>query len=781
MKKLLLALVPALAFAQDSAAPAGEAKPAPPGKPAALAAVERTAALHDKFGASFVEVAWRLKRDEEGRSPMRSIPYLCPNCGGIHYHNAESLLNENRAFATPGFALAADRFLAYDPKFRASGVERVEIRLPDEPGKAWTARAVASYPEQGALLLATDEPLPGVEPLAFAAAGRMPDQPAFFFVAREDGMLTAGVRTKSANDFTRYPGIGRDYVEGVANALLLNASNEAVTVSFQGRYEVGKGCFDPPADWTAAEPDAAEKQAAALEARLARAYLPVFMRLDPKSQEERNNARSGYYSSYDDDDEDESGGGDEKDLVGAVFAGGRVMIPTGAGASEIARLDKIEATLPDGTKAPLKFEGALKDYQVVVASFEGGVPAGVEPLEAAEGPIERRFLQPALAADVEKRADAIRVRAGHVVLDDFNVGRDDRVRAVSEDDLFDADGRILQWATERRRGGSRWSASHDFLNGDLLAAFAAGKLPCDPEIVPRKGKDRVRVAWFGADLQSVTKEIAKEKKATAWLGSKRDREVDTRGALVSHVYPGSAAERIGVKEGDILLFARSEDGSVRRAIESRDGYGESFDWDEVYERASVSMFDRIPMTPWPAVGQGADAVLASFGIGSKIGVEWLSDGAFRQAEMTVEVAPPNYRTATRARSKALGVIVADATFEVREYYKLADDETGVVVTKCKNGSPAAIAGLRPFELVTKVDDRPVADARAFLEATKGRETLSLTVRRLTKTRIVRVSLSATEDDGAPAFDGVPVPESPDVPDDSEEEESGDDEAADEAE
>lgn len=756
MKASLLALVPVLAFAQDPAAPAAE-------KPAALAAVERTAELHDRFGASFVEVAWRLRRDEEGRSPARSMPYRCPNCGGIHYRNLDSLISENRAFATPGFALAADRFLAYDPKFRTSGVERVEIRLPDDPARAWPARPVASYPDRGALLLATDEPLPGVKPLAFDAAGALPDEPAFFFVAREDGMLTTGVRTKSASDCTRLLGLGRDFVRGVENALLLNASNEAVTVSFRDRYEVGAGGFEAPADWTAADPDAAEKAAAALEVRLARAYLPVFLRLDPKAQEERQ----GRGSYYDDEDDDEEGGGDEKDLVGAVFAGGRVMIPSGAGAGEIARLDKIEATLPDGTKVPLRFEGALKDYQVVVASFEGGVPAGVEPLEAAAGPVEKHFLEPALAADVEKRGDSIRIRASHVRLDSFDVGRDDRVFAVSEDDLFDADGRILQWATERRRGGSRWHSDADRLNGALLADFAAGRLPVDPEIVPRKGKDRVRVAWFGADLQTVTREVAREKKALAWLGTKRDREVDTRGALVSHVYPGSAAERIGVKEGDILLFARSEDGSVRRAIESRESYGDSIDWEEIYEQAPVQLFERIPITPWPAVGDGADAVLTSFGIGNEVGVEWLSDGEFRQAEFTVEVAPPSYRTATRARSKALGVIVADATFEVREYYKLADDEAGVVVTKCKNGSPAAIAGLRPFELVTKVDDEPVADARAFLEATKGRETLTLTVRRLTATRVVRVSLRPEDnvpaaDPDAPAFDepadGAPAPE-----------------------
>ena len=751
MKSKLSAL---LAFALVSSSVSAAEAPAAPEKPAALAAVERTAALHDRFGASFVEVAWKLRRDEEGRSPARSMPYRCPNCGGIHYRNLDSLISENRSYAVPGFALAADRFLSYDPRFRTSGVERVEIRLPAEPGRSWPARAVASYPEKGALLFATDEPLPGVEPLSFAAAGAMPDEPSFFFVAREDGMLTTGVRSRSANDFTRFPALGRDYVKGVENALLVNASNEAVTVSFRDRFEVGKDGFEAPSDWTAAEPDASEKAAAALEARLARAYLPVFLRLDPKSQEERQGRGMRY--SYDDDDDD-GGDGDEKDLVGAVFAGGRVMIPTGAGAGEIARLDKIEATLPDGTKVPLRFEGALKDYAIVVAAFENGVPEGVEPLEPAEGPVESRYLQPAFSADVEKRGDAIRIRVGYDVLDSFDVGRDDRIRAAAEDDLFDADGRIVQWAADRRRGGSRWSADHDWLNGALLADFAAGRLPVDPEIVPRKGKDRVRVAWFGADLQPVTKEVAREKKALAWLGTKRDREVDTRGALVSHVYPGSAAEKIGVKEGDILLFARSDDGSVRRAIEKTDGYGESIDWEEIYEQAPVQLFERIPVTPWPGVGEDADAVLTSFGIGNRIGVEWLSDGAFRQAELDVEVAPPSYRTATRARSKALGVIVADATFEVREYYKLADDETGVVVTKCKNGSPAAIAGLRPFELVTKVDDEPVADARAFLEATKGRETLTLTVRRLTATRVVRVSLRPEDnvpaaDPDAPAFD-----------------------------
>ena len=235
----------ALAAAADPATNAPAAAAVEPAKPTALAAIERTTELYDRYGASFVEVAWKIKRDAEGRSPMRAIPYRCPNCGNIHYRNFESLLTENRAFTTPGFALAPDRILAYDPKIRTAGVERVEIRLPGRPGEAFAARVVESYPEQGALLFATEEPLPGVRPLEFAAAGEMPDEPSYFFVAREDAMLTTGVRKKPVDAFTRYLDVGKDYLSGVANALLLNASNEAVTVCFDQQENAEFISFHP--------------------------------------------------------------------------------------------------------------------------------------------------------------------------------------------------------------------------------------------------------------------------------------------------------------------------------------------------------------------------------------------------------------------------------------------------------------------------------------------------------------------------------------------------------
>ena len=80
---------------------------------------------------------------------------------------------------------------------------------------------------------------------------------------------------------------------------------------------------------------------------------------------------------------------------------------------------------------------------------------------------------------------------------------------------------------------------------------------------------------------------------------------------------------------------------------------------------------------------------------------------------------------------------------MRGYFKLADDAPGVVVSKVQPGNPAAVAGLKPFEIVTQVDGKPVSDVKSLHEAVKGRREFNLSVRRLATTRIVRVKLQAS--------------------------------------
>lgn len=704
----------------DAAADAGES------------AVERVGELLARYGDSVAEAAWTLKYERDGRFPGRPLPYKCPSCGGTHYENPASFVVEGKPYRVAAFAVAPDKFVCADPMFRTSVVDRIEIRFK---GEAVRARVEASYPSpRNALLLVAEKPVPGVKPLEFAAGGSVPDAPTFFYVARHKGRMRAGTGETSAENTELDIATGRFWTSGMANAILLDASNDVVTVSFRDAFPAGEMDCAPPDEWETAAPDAAEAAAAGLEKSLAATVVPVFVRLDPKAKEERGNDISRGYRSGNSER-------NERDCVGIVLPGGKVLVVADLDADAVARLDRMETSLPDGTKAPLEFVGALRDYKAILAAFPGGeTPAGFEPLRVDGGRLESRFREMLWELDVETLPRAVKLRVSPFVAVSFDEGRGGRLELDDVDEAFLADGSAVQVALPRRLSRSRWESGRETFCGERLAALARAEFAIDPETVPRSGKDRVRIAWFGAEIQELTEEMAREKKAAEFVGSKRDRVTDTEGALVVHVYPGSSAERIGVKEGDVLLFAASADGSVRREIESdrSSRYDGDLDWDEIWEEAPVQYFDRMDMTPWPAIGSEADAVVAAFGIGTRISAEWLHDGEFRTAQFVVEAAPPSFRNAPRARAADLGCIVADTTFEVREFFKLEEGETGVVVTRCKAGSPAAVAGLKPFELVTKVDGKPVGSAAEFVKAVRDAEEVQLTVRRTSTSRVVRV-------------------------------------------
>ena len=58
----------------------------------------------------------------------------------------------------------------------------------------------------------------------------------------------------------------------------------------------------------------------------------------------------------------------------------------------------------------------------------------------------------------------------------------------------------------------------------------------------------------------------------------------------------------------------------------------------------------------------------------------------------------------------------------------------------KGGGTAAVAGIRPLELILEVNGENVVSAKDFVEKTKGKKDLTFTVRRLTATRMVPIKL-----------------------------------------
>ena len=153
-----------------------------------------------------------------------------------------------------------------------------------------------------------------------------------------------------------------------------------------------------------------------------------------------------------------------------------------------------------------------------------------------------------------------------------------------------------------------------------------------------------------------------------------------------------------------------------------------------------SMSDRYGITPWPQVESGVNNVFTRLGIGTKVVIAWVSGGEKHETELVLEQAPVHYRTARRIRNRTLGLVAADLTFEVRTFFKLAEDTPGVIITKMQDGSPSDVAGLHKFEIITSVNGEPVTNAIRFAELIKEKKDLTFSVRRLDVTRIVRIQL-----------------------------------------
>lgn len=98
--------------------------------------------------------------------------------------------------------------------------------------------------------------------------------------------------------------------------------------------------------------------------------------------------------------------------------------------------------------------------------------------------------------------------------------------------------------------------------------------------------------------------------------------------------------------------------------------------------------------------------------GRKLQVEVVPEAWPEESE---ELAAQRTQRPAEARSEELGVTARPLTAELAERYGLDRDE-GLVVTEVAPGSPAERAGLRPGDLLTEVNGRPVKRLRELRQA-----------------------------------------------------------------
>ena len=180
---------------------------------------------------------------------------------------------------------------------------------------------------------------------------------------------------------------------------------------------------------------------------------------------------------------------------------------------------------------------------------------------------------------------------------------------------------------------------------------------------------QVKRGVLGVNIYDVTPDIAKEFGLT-----------ESRGALVAGVVQGSAADRAGVKTGDIITTVNGVNTK---------GAGEL--------RATVGMLR----------------------VGDKVELGVLRDGKPRKITATITEKTEAESGEGAAFNRSLdGADFGDA-----------GDEGGVLVGAVREGSPAAQAGLRANDIIVAVGRTRVANLKQFREAVKGAKVPFLNVKR----------------------------------------------------
>ena len=69
---------------------------------------------------------------------------------------------------------------------------------------------------------------------------------------------------------------------------------------------------------------------------------------------------------------------------------------------------------------------------------------------------------------------------------------------------------------------------------------------------------------------------------------------------------------------------------------------------------------------------------------------------------------------------------------------MTPDDPGVIVSKVEPGSKSSIAGIKPYEIITHVNDEPIGNAGQFERLVNESNVLRLSVKRMTVQRQVRL-------------------------------------------
>ena len=594
------------------------------------------------------------------------------------------------------------------------GFDRITVRQ----GKNLVqAKVTAIYPDQGAMLLELAKELPDGKVLNFVPADKSPK----FAFSR---IMELGRWVCRLSKFDPAP--AEQLFEGSStsrrnpgNALIVNSSGKPVALLGNNNELTGNLQWDLPWEkWRKLPVKEYEIMRLQLMARLQKCVVPATIYLNEWKLTRREKL---------------NGTIPNREFYSYVFKlpDGRVFMPIHSNPEQNGRIEKVVVHLPQG-KVTTQVSKVMKYFGGMFLEWkpEWNLP----PIANHFASMPKEMGNMVWCVDVNVYSNMLNIvvkndALGAVLRTFQNVWSGSGIKKGYPELLFSLSGNLLGVNLNVRAVNYQrfWS----FVDAGEIAFMERRK----GWIVPFKKlcNQPDSIGYLGIEYQAMNQELARSMNISHLTNYGAD------GLLITHVYKDSPAAKMRLKNGDVLLKLIVPQGGAPIRLTAKKfavPQGQQFPWDKL-DNVPEQYFSEIP-EPWNGVKNPLTEQLTDIGIGKKLILISVSGGKLQHRIFAIENAPVYFEIAPRYRSAALGVEVRDITFELQRYFRMQKNPCGVIIAEVAAGSPASTAGLRPFEIITAVNDKPVHSAAEFKSLVASLPEVRLTVRRLAMERIVPV-------------------------------------------
>lgn len=617
---------------------------------------------------------------------------------------------ERRPYEVVG--LAVDPHTVWIPDYLSDERFVAGIRV-GAAGKKVDAKLHARFVDAFGWVLKTEAPIPGVQTLDFVPVADLPSIESLtsLWRAREE----AGWALIVSNTGRRFQVDERGAFWRIGSSVLLVTSDGK-----PAGYSFDRGCNAKleAAQWPGASlrsaPLLTQERYHELQTEWkdkAEDLVPTVRISFNDEQEESARRRSRW------DPDDDSDGPNLIEAGGYVVGARRLLVNHSLSRVQALRLDSIEV-VHRGHTHKAKFIGAFKNFGAFICELEAegfDLPQALSLDSGARFEHNQSVLMVAPDYSAGRRrvwVDFNRVRRqlpGYKNVVEPIFYRFQRPSSilvgVADERVLGAVVEVRRLADEQRHYRSSGVDLRVMTGGEIAELVQAAEY--DPQLRPGDKQERKEVVWLGVAYQELDRDLAK------MYGVAIQTQAGSRGVLVNHVYPTSPAARAGIAVGDVLL--QFTDPKSPDPIYLEPQGDREYRYPPPPELEEAHFGDYLSMTgpPWRNVRNYLQKRLTKIGEGQKISLTYLRGGAATTVELTLEASPPDAQSAPKKKIEALGLTVRDLTYEVRDFYQLPADATGVVVAKVEPGAPAAVAKLVPHAVLRELGGRPVKDAADF--------------------------------------------------------------------